>query len=61
MEPYCEMNRAIKATLDDIPESADFKARFMALITNFYDKSYTPADIEALISLCKIEEAHDEN
>jgi hypothetical protein len=61
MESYSELNRAIETTLNDIGESADFKARFKALIANFYDKSYAQDDIESLIGLCDLEEDFDED
>ncbi len=56
MKLYKELSDAMSEIISATKESTEFKARFLKLIENYFDNSYTERDINDVIELIGLTE-----
>lgn len=53
MKVYDELRESMQETVGDINETPEYKQRFVKLIENYFDQSYTDQDISDLINMAE--------
>jgi len=53
MKVYDELRESMQETVGNINETPEYKQRFIKLIENYFDQSYTDQDISDLIHMAE--------